>query len=253
MTRSCAARRADAADRRQKPQRTPGPRRRLDRRLRLGPRRKLARGAARSHDAARRHPFVAGGGERLCRSRAGADPSAAAPTRARDARPVERGRRRGSPNRRPLRLLFAVPPRRPAPHLSAASRAAGARRRSLSTATRSPSARGFPSGARPLVARPLPGSPGAPTTRARKCTRSGCATSRGEADLADCLENTTGEAVWTADSGGFLYVEQDEDHRPWRVMLHRLGTPQGEDVQIFEEADPAFFIAIRATRLGRWR
>ena len=29
-------------------------------------------------------------------------------------------------------------------------------------------------------------------------------------------------------------------------MLHRLATPQSEDVEIFEEADPAFFIAIRA-------
>jgi oligopeptidase B len=73
----------------------------------------------------------------------------------------------------------------------------------------------------------------------------------GETDLADCVENATGEAVWTADSLGFLYVEQDEDHRPWRVMLHRLATPQSEDVQIFEEADPAFFIAVRGARLGR--
>jgi oligopeptidase B len=73
----------------------------------------------------------------------------------------------------------------------------------------------------------------------------------GETDLADCVENTTGEAVWTADSAGFLYVEQDEDHRPWRVMLHRLATPQSADVQIFEEADPAYFIAVRGARLGR--
>jgi oligopeptidase B len=73
----------------------------------------------------------------------------------------------------------------------------------------------------------------------------------GEADLADCVENATGEAVWTADSRGFLYVEQDENHRPWRVMLHRLGTAQSDDVEVFEEADPAWFIAIRPTRLGR--
>jgi len=71
------------------------------------------------------------------------------------------------------------------------------------------------------------------------------------ADLADCVDNSTGEAVWAADSRGFLYVEQDEAHRPWRVMLHRLGTPQSADLEIFEEADPAWFIAIRASRLGR--
>jgi oligopeptidase B len=72
-----------------------------------------------------------------------------------------------------------------------------------------------------------------------------------EVDLADRIDNTTGEAVWTADSQGFLYVEQDEDHRPWRVMLHWLGAPQSDDVEILEEADPAFFIAIRGARLGR--
>jgi oligopeptidase B len=73
----------------------------------------------------------------------------------------------------------------------------------------------------------------------------------GEADLPDLVERATGEVVWTRDSLAFLYVEQDESHRPWRVMLHRLGTTQDEDAQIFEEADPAWFIAIRPSRLGR--
>ena len=60
----------------------------------------------------------------------------------------------------------------------------------------------------------------------------------GEADLPDRVDHTTGEVVWTRDSSAFLYVEQDESHRPWRVMLHRLGTPQSEDLQIYEELDP---------------
>ena len=72
-----------------------------------------------------------------------------------------------------------------------------------------------------------------------------------EADLADCVEKATGDVVWTRDSGAFLYVLQDENHRPWRVMLHRLGAPSGEDVCVFEEADPAWFITLSATRLGR--
>jgi oligopeptidase B len=72
----------------------------------------------------------------------------------------------------------------------------------------------------------------------------------GDADLPDLVENATGEVVWTQDSRAFLYVAQDENHRPWRVMLHRLGTASREDVEIFEEADPAWFIAIAPTRLG---
>ena len=72
----------------------------------------------------------------------------------------------------------------------------------------------------------------------------------GEADLADVVENATGEVVWTRDSQAFLYVAQDENHRPARVMLHRLGTASSDDVEIFGEADPAWFISIGATRLG---
>ena len=72
-----------------------------------------------------------------------------------------------------------------------------------------------------------------------------------EVDLTERVENTTGHIVWTRDSRAFLYVLQDENHRPWRVMLHRLGAPAHEDVSIFEEADPAWFIALGSTRLGR--
>jgi len=73
----------------------------------------------------------------------------------------------------------------------------------------------------------------------------------GGADLPDLVENAAGEVVWTRDSSAFLYVAQDENHRPWCVMLHRLGASQSEDLEVFEEADPAWFIAIAPTRLGR--
>ena len=72
-----------------------------------------------------------------------------------------------------------------------------------------------------------------------------------ETDLVDHIVGTTGDVVWTRDSRAFLYVEQDESHRPCRVMLHRLGTAQTDDVEIFVEADPAWFIGVEPTRLGR--
>src|ERR1700722_15418613 len=72
-----------------------------------------------------------------------------------------------------------------------------------------------------------------------------------ETDLVGRVVGATGDIVWTRDSQAFLYVEQDEDHRPCRVMLHRLGTAQTDDVEIFVEADPAWFIGIEPTRLGR--
>jgi oligopeptidase B len=72
-----------------------------------------------------------------------------------------------------------------------------------------------------------------------------------EIDLADRVAGATGDIVWTRDSQAFLYVEQDESHRPCRVMLHRLGTAQTNDVEVFAEDDPAWFIGVEPTHLGR--
>ena len=71
------------------------------------------------------------------------------------------------------------------------------------------------------------------------------------ADLDDRVVHAGGDIVWTRDSMGFLYVEQDESHRPFRVMLHRLGTAQGDDQQIFAEPDPAWFIGVSGSLNGR--
>ena len=71
-----------------------------------------------------------------------------------------------------------------------------------------------------------------------------------ERDLADRVSGATGDVVWTRDSTAFLYVEQDENHRPRRVMLHRLGSTQTHDIEVFVEDDPAWFIGIEPTRLG---
>ena len=73
---------------------------------------------------------------------------------------------------------------------------------------------------------------------------------RGE-DLHDLIVDATDDMVWTCNSKALLYVEQDEDHRPFRVMLHRLGTDRSEDAEVFAEMDPAWFIGLEPTRLGR--
>ncbi len=71
------------------------------------------------------------------------------------------------------------------------------------------------------------------------------------ADLADRVVNAVSDIVWTRDATGFLYVEQDENHRPFRVMLHRLGTKQREDAEIFVESDSAWFIGVSGSLSGR--
>ncbi|MGO9423389.1 S9 family peptidase [Roseiarcus sp.] len=63
-------------------------------------------------------------------------------------------------------------------------------------------------------------------------------------DVDDRVVNAADDIVWTHDSSGFLYVEQDESHRPFRVMLHRIGTSQSDDAEVFAEPDPAWFIGV---------
>jgi oligopeptidase B len=68
------------------------------------------------------------------------------------------------------------------------------------------------------------------------------------ADLADEIASTTGDLVWGADSDCFFYVEQDDNHRPCRVWLHRLGTARQDDKLIYEELDAGFFVSIAKTQ-----
>ena len=69
-------------------------------------------------------------------------------------------------------------------------------------------------------------------------------------DRDDQLIDTNGESVWFKDGQHLLYVEMDEEHRPKRVKRHRLGTPQSDDVLIYEEADDGWFIALDKTQSG---
>ncbi|MDB5645952.1 S9 family peptidase [Methylobacterium sp.] len=69
-------------------------------------------------------------------------------------------------------------------------------------------------------------------------------------DAEDRIEATTGEVVWTVDAEAFFYVAVDDNHRPARVMRHRLGTPQAADTLVYEEADSGFFVHIEKTQSG---
>uniref|UniRef100_UPI00261D2FA0 S9 family peptidase n=1 Tax=uncultured Methylobacterium sp. TaxID=157278 RepID=UPI00261D2FA0 len=70
------------------------------------------------------------------------------------------------------------------------------------------------------------------------------------ADRDETVVATSGEAVWSADGTAFWYVAVDENHRPAKVMLHRLGTPQSEDETVYTEPDSGFFVHIDQTRSG---
>lgn len=71
-------------------------------------------------------------------------------------------------------------------------------------------------------------------------------------DLPDAIAETSGEMIWAADSRAFVYVALDADHRPTRVLRHRLGTPQSTDELLYEETDPGLFADIDQTQSRRF-
>ncbi|WP_419830913.1 S9 family peptidase [Methylobacterium sp.] len=69
-------------------------------------------------------------------------------------------------------------------------------------------------------------------------------------DLDDRVEATSGEAVWAADGHSFWYVALDANHRPAKVMRHRIGTGQADDETLYTEADAGYFVHIGRTQSG---
>ena len=71
------------------------------------------------------------------------------------------------------------------------------------------------------------------------------------ADLADIVPDAAGSVVWTSDASAFYYVRLDRNHRPSRVFRHRLGTPVEDDILIYEEPAPGYFVSISETQSRR--
>ena len=68
--------------------------------------------------------------------------------------------------------------------------------------------------------------------------------------VGDVIPNTDGAAVWTAASDAFFYIERDENQRPKRVKLHKVGAPVSADMVVYEEEDDANFLSIAKTLSG---
>ncbi|MFD2182066.1 S9 family peptidase [Rhodoplanes azumiensis] len=71
-------------------------------------------------------------------------------------------------------------------------------------------------------------------------------------DLIDVVPEASGGVVWTTDSRAFFYVKLDEQHRPTKVFLHRLGTQASDDREVFRTDDPGFFVSIARLQSGRF-
>jgi len=72
------------------------------------------------------------------------------------------------------------------------------------------------------------------------------------ADSPEVIRETAGSYVWSNDSRSLYYTEYDDNHRPYRVRLHVIGTDQADDPVIFEESDPGFFVGVGRTLSDRY-
>ena len=72
------------------------------------------------------------------------------------------------------------------------------------------------------------------------------------AEHADVLENTAGDATWSADGKSFFYTLQDDNHRPLKTFRHVLGTPQADDLLVYEEKDTGKFTGVGKTHSEKW-
>ncbi|MBN9233151.1 MULTISPECIES: S9 family peptidase [Phyllobacteriaceae] len=71
-------------------------------------------------------------------------------------------------------------------------------------------------------------------------------------DLADRIEDTGGGGVWAADNSGFFYTRLDANHRPSKTFYHAIGANSQEDLLVYEEQDPGFFMNVGGTRSNEW-
>ncbi len=68
-------------------------------------------------------------------------------------------------------------------------------------------------------------------------------------DLPDRIEGTSYAGVaFSADASHLFYVLNDEAMRPYRVMRHRIGTPQTDDVEVWVDNDERFFVGVGTAR-----
>lgn len=65
--------------------------------------------------------------------------------------------------------------------------------------------------------------------------------------LPDVIPGTLSSLVWSANNDVLLYGLANENWRTDNVWMHRLGTPQSADIQIFKEKDPGFGVGIGTT------
>ncbi|WP_136163755.1 S9 family peptidase [Sphingomonas flavalba] len=66
--------------------------------------------------------------------------------------------------------------------------------------------------------------------------------------LPDVIPETLGAVVWAGDGRHLLYGRVNAQWRVDRIMLHALGTPVSDDVELYREADDGFQVGVGTTQ-----
>ncbi len=72
------------------------------------------------------------------------------------------------------------------------------------------------------------------------------------AQLKESITGAQGSIAWANDGQTLFYVTLDAEHRPSKVFRHRLGSDPAEDVLVYAEPDPGFFIGLGVTESRRF-
>ena len=70
--------------------------------------------------------------------------------------------------------------------------------------------------------------------------------------LDDVIERCSGGFVWAGDHQTLFYTVLDDNHRPCKVLRHRVGTDPADDVLVYEESDSGFFLNAGLTESRRF-
>ncbi len=70
-------------------------------------------------------------------------------------------------------------------------------------------------------------------------------------NLTDEIGNASADIEWAEDGRTIFYTVLDDNHRPSKVMRHVLGTSASDDVLVYEEQDPGYFVALSKTESRR--
>ncbi|MDQ2802012.1 MAG: S9 family peptidase [Pseudomonadota bacterium] len=70
--------------------------------------------------------------------------------------------------------------------------------------------------------------------------------------LPEAIESCTGNFAWSSDSAWLFWTYRDENGRPTRIYRRPVGGGPADDVLVYEEPDPGFFLRIAPSDSKAW-